>query len=94
MKAAVVQKRAQAKDYIDIDALMMKAQITLPQMLGAGEAIYGAQFEPQITAKALTYFGDGDLRDLPADIQFRLKKAATAVDFSMLPTMTTRRFPL
>jgi hypothetical protein len=92
MKAAVVQKRAQAKDYIDIDALMSDAKITLPQMLAAGRAIFGDQFEPQITAKALTYFGDGDLPELPADLQLRLKKAATAVDLSGLPTMTTRRF--
>ena len=92
MKAAVVQKRAQAKDYRDIDALMTKAGISLPQMLAAGQAIYGPQFEPQITAKALTYFGDGDLGQLPADLQLRLKKAATAVDFANLPTMTTQRY--
>ena len=87
MKAAVVQKRAQAKDYLDIDALMTRAGIGLPTMLAAGTAIYGKQFEPQITTKALTYYGDGDLAELPADLQLRLKKAATAVDFDKLPEL-------
>jgi len=85
MKVAVVQKRAQAKDYRDIDALMIQAGLDLPTMLAAGAAIYGAQFEPQITVKALTYFGDGDLNELPSDLQRRLKKAATAVDLLNLP---------
>jgi hypothetical protein len=86
MKASVVQKRAQAKDYIDIDALVA-AGISLPLALAAGRAIYGTAFEPQITLKALTYFGDGDLSTLPKDLQRRLVAAATAVDLDMLPVL-------
>ena len=86
MKASVLQKRAQAKDYIDIDALVA-AGISLPLALAAGRAIYGAAFEPQITLKALTYFGDGDLSALPADLQRRLAAAATAVDLDTLPVV-------
>jgi hypothetical protein len=86
MKASVVQKRAQAKDYIDVDALIA-AGIGLPMALAAGRAIYGRAFEPQITLKALTYFGDGDLSTLPADIQRRLAAAATAVDLDELPVL-------
>jgi len=86
MKAAVVQKRAQAKDYIDIDTLLA-ASISLPLALAAGRAIYGASFAPQITLKALTYFGDGDLPTLPADIQRRLVAAATDVDLDKLPVL-------
>lgn len=89
MKVAVVQKRAQAKDYLDIDAMMTQTGIDLPTMLAAGTAIYGPQFEPQITTKALTYYGDGDLAELPADLQLRLKKAATSVDFDKLPVLKT-----
>jgi len=44
----------------DIDALVA-AGISLAMALAAGRAIYGNAFEPQITLKALTYFGDGDL---------------------------------
>lgn len=86
MKASVVQKRAQAKDYIDIDALV-RAGIALPLALAAGRAIYGTAFEPQITLKALTYFGDGDLPTLPADLQRRIADAATAVDLDSLPVL-------
>jgi hypothetical protein len=86
MKAAVLQKRAQAKDYIDMDALIA-AGIGLPSALAAARAIYGKAFEPQITLKALTYFGDGDLPTLPADMQQRLVKAATAVDLATLPVI-------
>ena len=53
--------------------------------LAAGRAIYGAAFEPQITVKALTYFGDGDLPMLPLTVQRRLAAAATAVDLDALP---------
>lgn len=84
MKVSVVQKRAQAKDYVDIDALL-SAGISLPSALAAGRAIYGSAFEPQITLKALTYFGDGDLPSLPAHFQRRLAAAATAVDLDNLP---------
>ena len=86
MKASVVQKRAQAKDYIDIDALIA-AGISLPMALAAGSAIYGKAFEPQITLKALTYFGDGDLSTIPPDLQRRLATAATAVDLDTLPVL-------
>jgi hypothetical protein len=85
-KAAVVQKRAQVKDYIDIDALIA-AGVGLPSALAAARAIYGTAFEPQITLKALTYFGDGDLPTLPAVVQQRLVKAATAVDLGVLPVV-------
>ena len=83
-KADVIQKRAQAKDYLDIDALL-GAGITLPMALAAAKAICGKDFEPLITVKALTYFGDGDLPTLPLEIQRRLTSAATAVDLAALP---------
>ena len=86
MKASVVQVRAQAKDYIDIDAILT-AGVSLPMALAAGKAIYGTAFEPQITLKALTYFGDGDLSTLPSDLQRRLVAAATAVDLDRLPVL-------
>jgi Nucleotidyl transferase AbiEii toxin, Type IV TA system len=83
-KASVLQKRAQAKDYVDMDALI-NAGVLLANALGAGRALYGAVFEPQITLKALTYFGDGDLPSLPADLRKRLIGAVRAVDLEKLP---------
>ena len=86
-KASVVQVRAEAKDYIDIDALLTDGRIGLPTALAAGRAIYGAHFNPQITLKALSYFDDGNLRRLPRPVKDRLVKAASAVDLDRLPVI-------
>ena len=88
MKASVVQMRAEAKDYIDIDALLADGRIDLPTALASARAIYGAEFNPQITLKALSYFDDGSLRKLPADMKDRLMRAAAAVDLDRLPVIT------
>ena len=88
-KASVVQVRAEAKDYIDIDAMMTDGRINLPTALAAGRAIYGAQFNPQSTLKALSYFDDGNLRRLPRPVKDRLAKAAREVDLDRLPVIAT-----
>jgi len=85
-KASVVQVRAEAKDYIDLDALIA-AGVDLPRALAAGRALYGAAFAPQSTLKALSYFDDGDLPDLPAAVRQRLQAAVRAVDPAQLPTL-------
>ena len=85
-KASVVQVRAEARDYIDIDALM-SAGIDLPTALAAGQAIYGRQFNPELTLKALSYFDDGSLRQLPEPLKGRLAKAARVVDLDRLPEL-------
>ncbi len=87
-KASVVQMRAEAKDYIDIDALLTNGRIDLPAALAAARAIYGTQFNPQITLKALTYFEDGSLPRLPQDMKDRLARAVSAVDLDRLPVVT------
>jgi hypothetical protein len=86
-KAFVVQQRAEAKDYIDIDAILCDGRIDLPTALASAKAIYGAQFNPQITLKALSFFGDGNLRRLPRTVKDRLAQAARAVDLDRLPTI-------
>jgi hypothetical protein len=83
-KASVVQARAETRDYIDIDALM-SAGIDPPTVLAAGRAIYGPQFNPEITLKALSFFDDGNLRALPAPLKERLATAVRAVDLDLLP---------
>ena len=88
MKAAVVQMRAEAKDYIDIDALLTDGRMDLPKALAAARAIYGAQqFNPQITLKALSYFEDGTLHRLAQPVKDRLAKAAREVDLDRLPVI-------
>jgi hypothetical protein len=84
-KVAVVQKRAEAKDYLDIDALLQHG-ISLPTALAAGRVVYGRSFNPMITLKALTFFDD--VPTLSPDVQKRLRAAVDAVDPSSLPVLT------
>ncbi|EJW10921.1 hypothetical protein A33M_3915 [Rhodovulum sp. PH10] len=87
-KARVVQMRAEAKDYLDLAALLEDSRIGLPTALAAASAMYGAEFNPQITLKALTYFDEGDLRKLPQAVKDRLASAVRAVDLDQLPVVT------
>jgi hypothetical protein len=86
MKAAVVQQRAEAKDYIDLHALLA-AGIDLPLALAAARIIYGERFNPQLTLKALSYFGDGDLPSLPPGVQERIIVAVKSTDLDRLPML-------
>jgi hypothetical protein len=81
----VVQKRAEVKDYLDMDALLRRG-IDLPTALAAGAVVYGRNFNPLITLKALSYFDD--VPTLPADVRARLSAAVAAVDVTKLPALT------
>jgi hypothetical protein len=92
MKAAVVQKRAEAKDYIDLDAIIQNTEIDLPTALAAAITLYGAAFNPELTLRSLSYFGDGSLPTLAGTIRDRLATAVVGVDLSRLPpTVRTRQ---
>ena len=84
-KASVIQVRAQARDYIDMDALITLGKVSLSTALAAAAKIYGPSFNPQITLKALSYFDDGNLRDLPEAMKHRLVTAARETDLDHLP---------
>ena len=86
--ANVVQLRADAKDYRDIDAILRDGLIDLPTALAAAQAIYGTPFNPQITLKALSHFVDGNLPRLAKATKDRLANAAREVDLDRLPTLT------
>ena len=86
-KASVVQQRAEAKDYTDIDVILRDGRIDLPVALASAKAIYGPQFNPQITLKALSFFDEGNLRRLPEALKDRLAQAAREVDLDRLPTI-------
>ncbi len=89
-KMAVVQRRAEAKDYLDIAALLENS-ISLPKALAAAKAIYGDQFEPTTTLRALSYFADGDLPKLPTSMQNALRTAAIGVKLDELPVLIGKR---
>jgi hypothetical protein len=86
-KASVIQVRAEAKDYLDLDALMRLGKVDLATALAAAHALYGPTFNPEVTLKALSYFDDGNLRDLPDDLKLRLVNAAREVDLDHLPVL-------
>jgi len=86
-KASVVQVRGEAKDYIDIAALMTYGKIDLSTALAAAQKLYGPSFNPEITLKALSYFEDGNLRSLPQSIKDRLAAAVREVDLEHLPDL-------
>ena len=84
-KAAVVTERAEAKDYLDIHALLTQARIPLPEMLSSAAIIYGDEFNPLIALKAISYHEDPALADLPASMRADLIAAVRSVDLEHLP---------
>jgi hypothetical protein len=86
MKALVVQKRAEARDYVDIHALITRAGFALPDLLAAALALYGRSFAPESTLKALAYYDDGDLATVPASVRSDLLRAVRACDPARLPS--------
>ena len=87
MKAATVPHRAEAKDYLDIAAMLKAGATDLPTALAAASVIYGRQFNAQLTLKALCYFGDGNVSSIPQEAKDRLVRTVAAVDLSRLPTL-------
>ena len=83
-KTSVVQKRAVARDYLDLDLLLTVGSISLTSALIAGRKLYGRLYNPHVALKALTFFGDGDLMTLPEDLRNRLAEAAAQVDLANL----------
>jgi hypothetical protein len=84
MKVSVVQKRAAAKDYVDVAALVA-AGVNLTTALAAGHAIYGSNFNPQISLKALSYFDD--VGELPGETKRILQDAVRKVDINAIPVL-------
>jgi hypothetical protein len=92
-KAFVVQSRGEARDYIDIDAILRDGRIDLPTALASAQVLYGMQYNPQITLKALTYFGESSLRRLSKAVKDRLTQAVREVDLDRLPTIVRPATP-
>lgn len=77
-KVKVVLRRAEAKDYRDI-AQMVRAGVDLPKGLAAAREIFGPNFQPSESLKAMVYFDDGDLHTLTKDEKNTLIKAVSSV---------------
>ncbi len=81
-KAAVITQRAEAKDYLDLLAIT-NSGISLREAMAAARALYGEQYNPILTLKALTYFGDGDLYKLSVDQKAKLAEMAVLQEPSL-----------
>jgi hypothetical protein len=81
-KLKVILQRIESKDYRDI-AAMLDAKIDLAAGLAGARALYGLQFQPSESLKALTWFEGGDL-DL-IDPATRTKLIAAAANVKDLP---------
>jgi predicted nucleotidyltransferase component of viral defense system len=84
-KIQVIQDRAEVKDYIDIAELLK--QLSLEQMLANAMAVFGKEFNPLLSLKALVYYQDGNLPQLDEKIKQILLKSANQVNLSNLPTI-------
>jgi len=88
-KLKTIQQRAEAKDYLDLGAVLA-AGIKLSDALGAARAVYGNIFNPMAALKALTYFEDGNLRSLSSEAKRFLVTAAEAVRFESIPLVRAK----
>jgi hypothetical protein len=86
-KVKVILDRAEAKDYIDVVALLRAGQ-SLERALASAVTVYGDAYQPAESLKALTFFGDGDLRKLSKEDQKLLVTAASEI--GTLPAVVLR----
>ena len=93
-KLSVIQMRAEAKDYFDVDAMIRLGEISLPTALAAAQMLYGPTFNPELSLKALSFFDDGNLRELPDDLKERLVVASRNVDLDELPDIEGNPRPI
>lgn len=70
-------QRVEAKDYLDVAALL-GAGADLDRGLAGARALYGPAFQPSECLKALVYFQGGDLDTLPVDTKDTLIRAVAA----------------
>jgi hypothetical protein len=77
-KLKVLLQRVEAKDYQDI-AAMLNAGMKLENGLAAARALFGKEFQPSESLKALTYFQGGDLSTLSMEEKRILVEAVEKV---------------
>lgn len=77
-KLKVILQRAEAKDYIDI-AAMIEADVDLSRGLAAATLMFAPSFQPSECLKGLTFFADGDLHTLSRAQKRQLIRSAGGV---------------
>lgn len=91
VKLHTLIQRAEAKDYLDVHALL-RAGFSLADGLAWARAVHGGEFNPALPLKALTYFEDGDLSALPGPVKRDLIEAVRAVQ--AIPDLPLSTLPL
>ncbi len=84
MKAAVITQRVEIKDYLDLHALFTQTQLTILDALAAAGKIYGPQFNPLLSLKALGDLQTPELAKLPATMKRALREIVGAVNLKTL----------
>jgi hypothetical protein len=84
MKLATLLQRVEAKDYKDI-AAMLRNGASLEHGLAGAAVLYGKQFPPSESLKAMTYFHGGDLRHLDQSDRETLLLAVKMLPIRDLP---------
>lgn len=77
-KVKVILQRAEAKDYRDI-AAMLNAGVSVSKGLASARLLFGANFQPSESLKALVYFNDGDLNTLTINEKETLVEAVKMI---------------
>lgn len=84
-KLKAILDRAEAKDYVDI-ASMLSTGVSLAKGLAAFRVMFRS--DPALPLRALGFFKDGDLPELPVETQRMLKSARDRV--SSVPDVIVR----
>jgi hypothetical protein len=77
-KLNTIYQRAEAKDYLDVHALL-RSGLSLSDGLGFAKRVYGEHFNSLLPLQALCYFEEPSLRDLPLAIQADLRNAVQSL---------------
>ena len=77
-KVKVLLQRVEAKDYLDVAAIL-RSGFPLEQGLAAARALFGPAFQPSECLKALVYFEGGDLDTLTQTTRDYLIHAVSGV---------------
>lgn len=91
LKLDVIHERIEAKDYLDVCALL-RAGLSLADGLSYLEALHPLATNAMIVLKTLTYFKGGDLDTLPADVKHDLEIAVSRV--REVPPFTGTKTPI
>lgn len=77
-KLNTIYQRAEARDYLDIHALLGSG-VRLEDGLAWAKTVYGSDFNTMLPLQALCYFQEPSLRDLPPSVKDDLVRAVQAL---------------